>query len=207
MNQTLNKGNCFIFSVLFKLKHPDSKIFIRWNRESQVVSFSVVHKNKTYFYRRKDRSQSKFWFNGKIVTQTLKPAGGIRSASSTNMSTENTASNAPKQLIIVEKVNRLQGLNDELHITVITDLKGITDRIRRIGLSMNGVNHPDNRPTMPAAMNGDSNGGTQQPKPNVDGLEGSLQSCIESEGAFLFAWHNSILPQLNSYLGYIEEHI
>jgi hypothetical protein len=73
----LEKGNCLIFIILFKWKNPTAKILIGWNSQSRVPSFSALIDGKYVFYRRKDRAQSKYFFNGKIViinkTQNGKP--------------------------------------------------------------------------------------------------------------------------------------
>lgn len=71
MPPKLLKRNCFVFAILFKLKHPNANIRIGWNSESRVVSFSVVYKEHRYHYRRKDRNQSKYWFNGRVVKKPL----------------------------------------------------------------------------------------------------------------------------------------
>jgi len=63
----LNKGNCLLFTTLFKLKYPKAKVIVCWNKKSNIVSFSAVLHGKRYFYKRKDRKQSKFWFNGHVV--------------------------------------------------------------------------------------------------------------------------------------------
>jgi|GEM_PF-6550035 len=71
MPPNLIKGNCFIFSVLFIVKHPSAQLLMRWNKQSKTVSFQVAYGGKIYRYRRKDRLQSKYWFNGHVVTSKL----------------------------------------------------------------------------------------------------------------------------------------
>lgn len=70
----LNKGNCFLYMILFKLKNPSAKIRIGWNKKSNIISFSAVINKQYVFYKRRDRRQSSFWFNGKVVVIDKRPS-------------------------------------------------------------------------------------------------------------------------------------
>lgn len=63
----LIKGNCLIYTLLFKLKNPSAKIIIGWNKKSNIVSFHSLIDGKRVFYKRKYRTQSKYFFNGRII--------------------------------------------------------------------------------------------------------------------------------------------
>ena len=70
----LKKGNCFIYMILFKIQNPAAKIEVRWNKRSRVVSFSALLGHKRIFYKMKDRTQSKYFFNGKVVVIDTRPS-------------------------------------------------------------------------------------------------------------------------------------
>jgi len=53
--------------LLFKYHNPGAKIIVGWNKRSRVVSFSARLDDQTVFYRRKDRTKSKYYFEGKII--------------------------------------------------------------------------------------------------------------------------------------------
>jgi hypothetical protein len=64
---TLHRGNCLVFAIKFKWHNPSAKIVFGWNYISRVPSFSCLLNGKQYFYKRRDRRQWKYWFNGKVV--------------------------------------------------------------------------------------------------------------------------------------------
>lgn len=99
---------------------------------------------------------------------------------------------------------------DELFIqsdrmqSVLKDCYSISDRLKRIGIGLNSVNHPDNVPQQEqqkAPVLGSSTNQTS------DGLIGQLDGLIRNNAEFLREYNDKVLEYIFKNLNYIEKHI
>lgn len=62
----LRKGNCFIYSILFKLKNPKAKIKPYRNKYGN-ISVAILFEDKEHYYLPKIKAnKQKFYFEGVI---------------------------------------------------------------------------------------------------------------------------------------------
>ncbi len=62
----LRKGNCYIYSILFKLKNPKAKIKPHYNKYGN-MSVAILFEGKEYYYVAKIKSdKQKFYFIGVV---------------------------------------------------------------------------------------------------------------------------------------------
>lgn len=68
----MKRGNCFIYSFWFKLRHPfTSKLIFYWNKKRNAPSCMVKYKGKLRIYKPIDNSAPfSFIFRGKVTVVT-----------------------------------------------------------------------------------------------------------------------------------------